>query len=139
MWTFPSRFRPQMDALASAGLIGWKSGIVGKTVLAWLTEAGKAAVLLDGYEPPKPRDAAAVLSWDCREQPDLDGLARIVRDLTGGALHLRAADTGSDQYAIVLSTVPLDETAAAEVFKRWWQAQGGLDGVFPIDPQEVPA
>lgn len=139
LWTFPSHLRPHMKKLAEAGMLGWKSGIVEKTVRAWLTDAGRAAVLLDGYEPPKHRDAAAVMSWDYREQPDLDDLARTVRDMTGGALNIREANTRSDQYAIVLSTAPLDETAADAVYDRWRKAMGGLGDIFPIDPPETVA
>lgn len=56
MWTFPSRLRAHMTALGEAGLIGWKSGIEPNTILAWLTDAGRAAALKDGYVTPN--DAA---------------------------------------------------------------------------------
>jgi hypothetical protein len=61
----------------------------------------------------------AVLSWDWRGQPDLARLGRLVADLSGGTLHLREADTGSDQYAVVLSTAPLDTAAATWVYREW--------------------
>jgi hypothetical protein len=65
----------------------------------------------------------AVLSWDWRGQPDLARLGRLVADLSGGTLHLAEADTGSDQYAVVLSTTPLDDEAATRVYREW--ADGG--------------
>jgi hypothetical protein len=52
VWTFPSRLTPQMKALEAAGLVGWKSGIVEHTVLAWLTGHGKAATIAADYRPP---------------------------------------------------------------------------------------
>jgi hypothetical protein len=119
LWTFSSKgMRRPMDALAKAGLIGWKSGITENTIRAWLTDAGKSAVLYAGYEPPKHRPAAAIMSWDWREQPDLNQLAGLVRSLTGGALHVQPADTGMDQCGIVLSTVPLGEAAATDVWRE---------------------
>jgi hypothetical protein len=65
MWTFPSRLRAHMTALGEAGLIGWKSGIEPNTIRAWLTDAGRASVLGDGYVTPNdaaPAKLAAV--WE---------------------------------------------------------------------------
>jgi hypothetical protein len=56
-WTFPSRLRHQMAVLASLGLIGWKSGVGPRTVLAWLTDAGRDAATHPGYTPPCERTA----------------------------------------------------------------------------------
>jgi hypothetical protein len=61
---------------------------------------------------------ARVLSWDWREQPDLDQLGRIIADLSGGRLHLRRVDTGSDEYAVVVADSPLSEWDAARVYER---------------------
>lgn len=54
LWTFPSRpaIRVAADQLASLGLIGWKGGVEPKTIRAWLTDAGRAAALMEGYESP---------------------------------------------------------------------------------------
>lgn len=74
---------------------------------------------------------AAVLSWDWRGQPDLDALTRILRDL--GGLHLHVVDTGADDYAIVLATVPLDKRTVDTAWQRSWD--DGND-VFDIpDPE----
>jgi hypothetical protein len=61
-----------------------------------------------------------LLSWDWREQPDLDRLAQIVRDLSGLRVHLTQVDTGSDEYAIVLSDQQLSEDEAAQVYAGRW-------------------
>ncbi|MBM0203249.1 hypothetical protein JNW90_09095 [Micromonospora sp. STR1s_5] len=52
LWTFPSKLRPHMEALERLGLIQWKSGIVPKTVMAWLTEQGKSASTSSTYVSP---------------------------------------------------------------------------------------
>lgn len=57
------------------------------------------------------------LSWDYREQPDLDALAAALRDLTDGGLHVVAIDTGGQDYAIALSTVPLTADEARELWE----------------------
>jgi hypothetical protein len=66
----------------------------------------------------------AIMSWDWRGQPDLTELARAVREVSGGGVHLVEADTGSDQYAIVLSDQPLDKAAATDAYRRWWEGGG---------------
>jgi hypothetical protein len=66
-----------------------------------------------------------VLTWDWKEQPDLAELGRAVAELSGGRVHLAEVDTQSDQFAIVLSTVPLDEQTAAELYERWRKGDGG--------------
>lgn len=62
-----------------------------------------------------------VLSWDWREQPDLDALAGIIRDLSGLRVHLTQVDTGSDEYAIVLSDQQLSKDEAAQVYAGRWE------------------
>src|SRR4051812_6899631 len=41
-----------LRALARLGYLGWKSGVVQGTVLAWLTEAGQWLTLDPQYVPP---------------------------------------------------------------------------------------
>lgn len=57
LWTFPSRFTNQFRILSEAGLVDF-DGAGKKTLRAWLTDVGRAAVLLDGYTTPN--DAVAV-------------------------------------------------------------------------------
>lgn len=51
VWTFPSRFTNQFRILSEAGLVDF-DGAGKKTLRAWLTDAGREAVLLDGYTTP---------------------------------------------------------------------------------------
>jgi hypothetical protein len=52
VWTFPLRLKTALKVLAAEGLIGWKPGVNQGTALVWLTDAGRAAVLSETYEPP---------------------------------------------------------------------------------------
>jgi hypothetical protein len=54
-WTFPSRLRWALLALAEAGLIGVKSGVGPRTFIAWFTEAGRKVAMSETYEPPTNR------------------------------------------------------------------------------------
>lgn len=56
-WTFPrgQSFAKVLNGLAREGLIGWKSGPAGD-YFAWLTDAGRAECLLDGYQSPAERE-----------------------------------------------------------------------------------
>jgi hypothetical protein len=58
-----------------------------------------------------------VLSWDWRQQPDLDRLAQILLEISDGRVHLHQVDTGSDEYAIVLSDRPLTRTEADSCYR----------------------
>lgn len=78
------------------------------------------------HYPRVPDLAIRTLSWDWREQPDLDVLARHIRDLSGGALLLHTVDTGSDECAIVLSTAPLNEDSVRVAYERDRGSSSGL-------------
>lgn len=74
--------------------------------------------------PPRPTTGIArVMTWDWREQPDIDDLGGIIDVLSGGALHVMEPDTDSDEHALVISTVPLDADQAKDVFRRWWVSE----------------
>jgi hypothetical protein len=64
MWTFPNRFTRSLRELASAGWIGWKSGIVERTCVAWLTDAGLAAAISADYRSPIERLRAELARKD---------------------------------------------------------------------------
>jgi hypothetical protein len=52
VWTLDAKVYNTLRVLADKGLIGYQSGIVYKSYLAWLTDAGKDASLMDNYVPP---------------------------------------------------------------------------------------
>jgi hypothetical protein len=51
-WTFDKRLTPTVKQLAAAGLVGWKAGIIEKTILVWFTRAGATLTLSSTYTPP---------------------------------------------------------------------------------------
>ncbi len=61
---------------------------------------------------------AHAMSWDYRQQPDLDELARIILGLSGGRVHLHQIDTGSDEYGIVLADQEMTAAAARSEWMR---------------------
>lgn len=70
-WTFPTRLNATIMALGEAGLVWDVGGNVPQTTRVMLTDAGKRAVLLDGYEPPAHKvERAQILAddWDSRHR-----------------------------------------------------------------------
>jgi hypothetical protein len=62
-----------------------------------------------------------ILTWDVREQPDLDKLAKLVRDLSGDTVHLTPVDdTGCDEYALIVDVRPYEQSEATEAYLRRW-------------------
>jgi hypothetical protein len=59
---------------------------------------------------------AEVVSWDWKEQPDLDKLGDVIRRVSGGACDLRAIDTAGDDYAVVVSDHVMDVPEARELY-----------------------
>jgi hypothetical protein len=72
-------------------------------------------------QPIEPR--FELLMWDWRESPDIMELSRIVSRLSCGKVFITEANTGSDQMAILISTVPITAETATEMFnsddERW--------------------
>lgn len=63
--------------------------------------------------PPKHR----LLTWDHHAQPDLDGLAEILLDLSGGNIKLHRVEAGGDRHAIVLATGNLDADRLRDIYE----------------------
>jgi hypothetical protein len=74
--------------------------------------------------------AAEFMSWGWRGQPDLDELDRIVANMScscschchGGMLRVRSADTGGDEYGIVITDEVLDQAQVDERWDAWWRS-----------------
>jgi hypothetical protein len=65
-----------------------------------------------------------ILTWDVREQPDLEELAALVLDLSGGAVHLTPVkDTGCDEYALIVDVRPYEQSEATEAYLRRWDGE----------------
>jgi hypothetical protein len=65
----------------------------------------------DFFSPPR----AKAFSWDWQEQPDMARIAAFVTEVSGGRVHLREADDGSDNYTWVVSDYPVDDAEAERV------------------------
>lgn len=62
-----------------------------------------------------------ILTWDWAQQPDLARLTVIVREMSGGIVHMRLAETGTDDYALVVSDTELTQADADAEYGRWWE------------------
>ncbi len=62
-----------------------------------------------------------VLTWDWKEQLDMADLASALRRL-GSRIRVYEVDTGSDQFAFVLSNDDLTEEQVAEVWHKEWES-----------------
>ena len=56
--------------------------------------------------------AAKIFTWDWQEQPDMAAIAEAVHEVSGGRVHMREVDTGSDQYEWIVSDYPVDDAEA---------------------------
>lgn len=67
-----------------------------------------------------------VISWDYRQQPDLDDLDRYVYNIsvTGRPVRIQQVDTGSDEYAITISDAELTEEQRLDAYQRWEEGDG---------------
>ncbi len=94
-WTFPPNARPHLRKLEDLGLVGWKAGTQPRTVLAWLTDAGKAAALSPTFQPKATISVATASTrhWDFMAigVDEQDARAALMH-----AWRLHAADTGAD-------------------------------------------
>ncbi|AXV09928.1 Phage protein (plasmid) [Euzebya pacifica] len=77
VWTVPNTCRQAIDALAADGLVKHKSAPVAGHQLVWLTEAGRAEVMSDGYVPPRDRptwvaDTDGAITGPFHDQHDAD-------------------------------------------------------------------
>ena len=54
------------------------------------------------------------LSWDCKEQPDITDLNKI---LAPYGICVRAVDDGSDSYNLVFGEIGMSQEDAEQVFK----------------------
>lgn len=62
-----------------------------------------------------------IISWDWKDQLDIDDLDRYVYDIsaTGRPVRIKMVDTGSDQFAITISDVELDDDSALAAYEKW--------------------
>lgn len=60
-----------------------------------------------------------LITWDWRGSPDIRHLARVVHELSDGAVHIvEIENTGSDQEAILISDEELEDPQGT--FNKLW-------------------
>lgn len=59
-----------------------------------------------------------VVTWDWREQPDMRLIADALTRLLGDGVHVAWPETGTDQYAVVLSDRPFTAEQAAAAYRK---------------------
>jgi hypothetical protein len=62
---------------------------------------------------------AELMTWDWRASLDLEELRHVLSDLTGGRLHLTEVETGSDQYAVLISTTPVGDLETRHMWDEY--------------------
>jgi len=60
------------------------------------------------------------MTWDWKEYLDLDELSKVLHQLSEGGINLYQVETGSDQYAIVISRGELNEEQVAQINYDYW-------------------
>lgn len=63
-----------------------------------------------------------VLSWDWKDQVDVDALDRVLFAVTDGAVRARRAATGDDDIAVVVSAGALSDADADRAYQQWLRA-----------------
>lgn len=52
LWTFNTRFTAVAESLTNKGYVNWKSGIVEKTILVWLTKEANEELITPKWKIP---------------------------------------------------------------------------------------
>ena len=64
-----------------------------------------------------------IFSWDWREQPPLRDIFQAASEMSPrGDITITLPDTGSDQYALIISARPLTADEARIVYQAWLQS-----------------
>ena len=78
-------------------------------------------------EPAVAESRFELVTWDWKESPDMMEIGRAIARLSGGRAFITEVDTGSDQVAIFVSTVPMTIGAATEMYRRNWYDENWSD------------
>lgn len=65
------------------------------------------------------------MSWDYRQQPNLDELDRIVANMSASnerMIRIHQVDTGGDDYGIVVTDQDLTKAQVNERWDAWWRS-----------------
>ena len=108
LWTFPSVLSRAARALERLGLVAWKRGVDHGTIVAWLTEAGRDAVLDPDHVLPlgtsARREAAGRALHYLDELPE-DDKAGLWMEIVHGGGGVDDAEDWAEAYAAARAAV----------------------------------
>jgi hypothetical protein len=61
-----------------------------------------------------------LVTWDWKEQPDVERVARALAEVSGGAIYVYDVDTQSDQFAWVIASGELTPDEVAQAYRSGW-------------------
>lgn len=79
------------------------------------------------FEPKPMKEEYHVVTWDHKEQPDWDEINTVL-ELYDSPYITEIEDTGTDQYAIIVSDELISQKKAKELLRimlNYWAKQGG--------------
>ncbi len=79
-----------------------------------------AAVKADREQREQFVTCSQVVTWDWKEYAPMDLIGRAISLVSRDQVHVYEVDTGSDQFAIVVSNGVLNETQVAEIYNDRW-------------------
>lgn len=75
-----------------------------------------------------PNKNIAVHTWDWKEQPDWDSISAIINEFqeSGEEIAIENIDTGSDEYAVVLSTKDIPKDLVDQAYQQYYEWEDGV-------------
>lgn len=67
-----------------------------------------------------------IFMWDYKEQMPIDDIAEFVNSMYTTFIY--KIDTGGDEYAILVTNIPLHPTMVQEIWKKWNDLDEGIRG-----------
>jgi len=91
---------------------------IGSGILKYDNQVPRPVTKMKLVPDPEPEREPEfeLMTWDWKEFPDFTDVGRTVSRLSGGKAFITEIDTGSDQMAIFVSTVPLTIKEATAMF-----------------------
>lgn len=86
-----------------------------------MPKTAKQAVKKIAEKPESKKVKVRVLTWDWKEQPDFGEIGEAIKAVFDGknCPIISCVDTESDQFAIVISPVPITSKEARKAYRKW--------------------
>lgn len=76
-------------------------------------------------EQPEPRPQ--IVTWDWKEYAPMGDVGRAIEEVSNNQVHLYEVDTGSDQFAVVVSNKSLTTDEVQGIYKAWRDPDWDVD------------